>query len=145
MPIHYNNGTAATQSILSNILTRLSHILSSDHLLPNKIHPAPGNQWWILCNMSSTHRKNYYKAYYRIMNHSQRAPRPTGATASGIGCRKCNTYSNQRKIKWQIKYSSNYLTQLKVYMMTILGNFRCNQTEGRITYWRPATMMQTTS
>ena len=98
---HYTNDTAAHQRISPNITTRLSHFLSSDPLLTNKIHPALGNQWLILCNMSRTHRETDLKIYLRVINHGQRKPWQTEATVSGNSCWKCNTYINQVRIKYR--------------------------------------------
>ena len=72
MQPHYTNGATAPQSISPKIPARLNYFLPSDPLLPNKTHPAPGNQGWILHNMARTHRETHLKLSLRIRDHGQK-------------------------------------------------------------------------
>ena len=102
-------------------------LLTSDPLLPKKIHPAPGNQWCILSNMDRTHIKTHLKASPRVRNHDQRAPRPTQATDRSRNCYKCNTYNNQdrREHKWNNPPS---IWPNRKNILTLLDNDQWNST-----------------
>ena len=92
MQPQYTNGATAPQSISSNIPAILSNFLTSNILLPNQTHPAPGNQGWILINMSKTHREFNFKVSPRIRVHSKRASGPAETTTSVSSGVKYNTF-----------------------------------------------------
>ena len=73
---HQNNSTAAPQLILPNIPIIIVHILQSDPLLSNKTHPAPVNQWWVVINISRSHRRKNYKVSPKVINLCQWSYRP---------------------------------------------------------------------
>ena len=62
----------------------------------------PGNQFWVLLNMSRSHIKTNYKVSPRVINYYQSSPRPTKTMVSCNRCFKCHTCSNQGKVenKW---------------------------------------------
>ena len=68
-------------------------------LMPNKTHPAPGNQWWFLLNIAKSHSKTNYKLSFRVINCCQNSPGPTKTTTNCIIRYKCNTYRNQSRRK----------------------------------------------
>ena len=92
---YQSNGNASYQGILPNIPTRISHFLPPYSLLPNKMHPSPGNQLWVLLNMDMDHTKTTYKVSPRVRNCFQSSPWPTETTTSCRSCYKYHTCINQ--------------------------------------------------
>ena len=140
MPTYQTKGNATHQRIFPNIPSILSHILPSDSLMPNKTHPAPGNQWWFLLNIAKSHSKTNYKIFFSVITYCQNSPGPTKTTTTCIIRYKCNTYRNQGRKKNEV--FSRYLTQLKIYILTLLGNFRFNKAKVKTISWWPTTTMQ---
>ena len=99
---HQTNGTEVPQGISPNIPTIISHILSSNPLLINKTHPAPGNRLCILSNMARSHIITNYKLSPRFRNNSQNAPWPTEDITIFSSCWNCNAYINQGRIKYKL-------------------------------------------
>ena len=129
----------APQSLWPNIPAIFAYFLSSGPLLPNKKHPAPGNQVWSLHNMARIHSETHFKLSPRIRYHVQRAHGTAKATTSfSSGC-NCDIYGYQgnREHKWST------LPYIWPIILTYLEIFQCNQTEYIITSWWPTTMMQT--
>ena len=79
---------------------------------PKKMHPAPSNKGYILCNMAKTHRETHFRVFpirdtttKGNLEHQKKLPAATAATNVAPLATKAG--------RTKVKYSSRYLIQLK--------------------------------
>ena len=95
MQPQYINDSTAPHSISPSIPEILSNFLPSHPLLPNQMNPVPGNQVWIILNMTRTHIETHCKVSPRIRYHWKSSLGPTEANASGSSSCKFDTFIHQ--------------------------------------------------